>query len=187
MKPLSGTKIAVLIANGFDETNFISVQKSLIEMGATVRLVSSNQGLVNGWDGAGWGHNYAVDEQLNTALGADYDALVVPGGRRSTEKLKLTAHTRRFIGSFMASRKPVAVMGDGVTLMALTEQLAGHEVTGPEDCREECERAGAVWAATPVHQDERLLTGACSEESMGEYFSTMRDLFMQDTSMKEAA
>lgn len=187
MKPLTGTKVAVLVANGFDEQNFLSAQKTLIEMGATIRLVSSNQGLVNGWDGSSWGHNYAVDEALNTALGADYAAVVIPGGQRSMEKLKLTAHTRRFIGSFMASNKPVAVMGDAITLMALTEQAMGRQVTGNMDSKDMVEQSGAIWNDGNVMLDGNLLTGACDAESQGEYFSTMRDLFMQDGGMKEAA
>ena len=187
MKPLTGTKVAVLISNGFDEQNFLSAQKVLIEMGATIRLVSSNQGLVNGWDGSGWGHNYAVDEPLNTALGADYAAVVIPGGQRSMEKLKLTAHTRRFIGSFMASNKPVAVMGDAVMLMALTEQVMNREVTGTMDSKDMVEQSGAIWSDDNVMLDGNLLTGACDTESQDEYFSTMRDLFMQDGGMKEAA
>ena len=52
MKPLTGTKIAILVANGFDEENFLAAQKAVLEMGATVRLISSNQGLVNGWGDA---------------------------------------------------------------------------------------------------------------------------------------
>ena len=187
MKPLTGTKVAVLVANGFDEQNFLSAQKMLIEMGATMRLVSSNQGLVNGWDGSGWGHNYAVDEALNTALGADYAAVVIPGGQRSIEKLKLTAHTRRFIGSFMASNKPVAVMGDAVMLMALTEQISNRQVTGKMECKEMAEQSGAMWNDAGVVLDGNLLTGGSDADTQDEYFSTMRDLFMQDGGMKEAA
>lgn len=187
MKPMNGAKVAVLVANGFDEQNFLSAQKTLIDMGMTMRLISSNQGLVNGWEGTSWGHNYAVDEQLNTALGVDFEALVIPGGRRSIEKLKLTAHTKRFISSFMAAGKPVAVMGDAVTLMALTEQATGRTVAGTEDSKHACDSAGAFWSEDNVCLDENLLTGSCNSETTDEYLSTMRALFMQNDGMKEAA
>ena len=123
-------KVAVLVANGFDEENFLAAQKVLIEMEACVKLVSMNPGLVNGWNeaGQGWGHNYAVDTQLNSALGADYDALVIPGGTRSLDKLKMTAHTRRFISSFMVSQKPVAVMGDALDVMMHVQAVEGRNV-----------------------------------------------------------
>ena len=98
---------------------------------------------MNGWEGSGWGHNYAVDAPLNMALGVDYAALIIPGGQRSIEKLKLTAHTRRFIGSFMAADKPVAVMGDAMMLMAMAEQVIDRKVAGPDECRSICEESGA--------------------------------------------
>ena len=113
-KPLAGSKIAILVANGFMQADMIAAQRRLIEEGAHVRIVSSEQGLVNGWTGDDWGHHFAIDNPLNAALAADYDMLVVPGGARSVDKLKLTAHTKRFIGSFLAMQKPVAVTGDGV-------------------------------------------------------------------------
>ncbi|HPD83277.1 MAG TPA: DJ-1/PfpI family protein, partial [Alphaproteobacteria bacterium] len=163
MKPLSGTKIAVLVANGFEEKSFLEAQKMIIEMGATMRIISTNQGLVNGWDGSAWGHNYAVDAPLNTALGVDYNALVIPGGTRSIDKLKMTAHTRRFIGSFMASQKPVMVMGDAVMLMAHAEQLDGKIVAGPAESRALATQQGAQWSEESAIMDGAMLTGMVDE------------------------
>ena len=53
MKPLTGTKIAVLVANGFDEHNFISTQKMMQEMGATLRIISTKS-RVSEWLGRFW-------------------------------------------------------------------------------------------------------------------------------------
>ncbi len=117
MKSLIGQKIAILAANGFDEADMIAAQRALVAAGATMRLVSSDNGLVNGWDGKGWGHNFPVDAALNTALGVDYDGLVIVGGQRSFDKLKMTAHTKRFIGSFMLAQKPVVAFGEAADVL----------------------------------------------------------------------
>ncbi|NQZ13340.1 MAG: DJ-1/PfpI family protein [Alphaproteobacteria bacterium] len=177
-KPLVGTKVAVLVANGFEETQFIAMQRRLQEMGASLKIISTNQGLVNGWNGSGWGHNFAVDAQLNTALGVDYDALVIPGGSRSMEKLKLTAHTRRFIGSFMAAQKAVAVMDDALHLMAFAEQLDGHTVAGNDDMRSMATQAGASWEDAPMYVDGSMLTGRCDADNMDAFMEAMKDVFM---------
>lgn len=189
IKPLTGTKIAVLVANGFEEKSFLDAQKMMLELGATLRIISTNQGLVNGWEGSGWGHNYAVDAPLNTALGVDYAALIVPGGQRSLDKLKLTAHTRRFIGSFMAAEKPVAVMGDAVMLMAMCEQITDIKVSGPESCQEMCEQNGAEWMGSTMQMSGNMLTGVCNGENQEQYSTTMRDLMMQagNSDMDQAA
>ena len=99
-KALMNKKAALLVANGFEQSDFIAAQKQLLELGASARIVSPEQGLVTGWNDSNWGHSFAVDRVINTALGADYDILVVPGGRKSHEKLGLTAHSKRFIESF---------------------------------------------------------------------------------------
>ena len=116
-KPLSGVKIAILVANGFEEDHMTATQRALAAAGVFAKIISSEPGLVNSWTGQAWGHHFAIDAQLNNALGADYAMLVIPGGQRSAEKLKLTAHTKRFINSFMAAGKPVAVWGHATQIM----------------------------------------------------------------------
>lgn len=128
MKSLLGTKIAILAANGFDEADMIAAQRALSAAGATVRLVSSDNGLVNGWDGKGWGHNFPVDAALNTALGVDYEGLVIIGGQRSFDKLKLTAHTKRFIGSFLMAQKPIVAMGEAAQELMEADQRDAENI-----------------------------------------------------------
>lgn len=187
IKPLTGTKIAILVANGFEEKSFLAAQKLMLELGATLRVISTNQGLVNGWEGSGWGHNYAVDAPLNTALGVDYTALIIPGGERSLDKLKLTAHTRRFIGSFITAEKPVAAMGDAVMLLAMCEQIVDRKVTGAENAQEICTQSGADWIGSTMELDKNLLTGLCDGENQEQYFSTMSELMMQTEDIDQAA
>lgn len=172
MKSFSGYKIAVLASNGFDEAQFLAVQKQIQTMGAEITLVSSNQGLVNGWNGSGWGHNYMVDASLNTSLGADYDAVVVIGGERSLDKLKQTAHTRRFVGSFMSAEKPVCLMADAAYLMRDLEMSEGQSVSDAE----------------AVCLDGSLLSGKCDAENLAEYMTAMQELMEAALpDMKEAA
>ena len=187
MKPLEGMKVAVLVANGFEEKSFLKAQKMMIDMGATMRLISTNQGLVNGWDDNAWGHNYAIDAQLNTALGVDYNALIIPGGARSLDKLKLTAHTRRFVSSFMAAQKPVAVMGDAIAMMANIEQIMDFTVAGPAASQSDVERSGAHWSEEVVTIDRNILSGDV-EADEDAYFAAMQELFTSmNADMEQAA
>lgn len=182
-----GQKVAILVANGFNESEFIAMQKNMREIGADMKVISANQGLVNGWDGQGWGHNYAVDAQINTALGADYDVLVIPGGSRSHEKLNMTAHTKRFIGSMMMSDKPVMVMGDAVNLMAETEQLDGRTVSGPDESRQMATNAAAMWSEEALTIDKNMLSGMWSEEYAAAMQEMMKNHMDNDSDMQAAA
>jgi protease I len=187
-KALQSQKIAVLISNGFNENEFLTIQKAMIEQGASLRIVSTDSGLVNGWDGKGWGHNFAIDAQLNTALGIDYDAVIVPGGQRSIDKLKLTAHSRRFIGSFLAAVKPVICMGEAVQLLAHTDHLNGKTVSGPEAKKAIAETAGAQWSDEPVSMDGTLMTGDTEGDKLAAYVASAVEMTARAvTSMKQAA
>ena len=187
-KQLQSRKIAVLISNGFNENEFLSIQKAMLAEGASLRIISTDSGLVNGWDGKGWGHNFAIDAQLNSALGIDYDAVIIPGGQRSLDKLKLTAHSRRFIGSFLAALKPVICMGDAVQLLAQTDHVSGKAVAGPESKRAMAETAGAVWSDKAMATDGLLLTGDVEGDKLPAFVAAAVEMMVGSVStLKQAA
>jgi protease I len=188
IKALQSQKMAVLMSNGFNESEFLAIQRAMIEQGASLRIVSMDSGLVNGWDGKGWGHNFAVDAQLNTALGIDYDALIIPGGQRSLDKLKLTAHSRRFIGSFLAAMKPVICMGDAVQLLAYTDHLSGKTVAGPADKKSIIETAGGAYSEDALVNHQNLMTGLTDSENLPSFVSSAIEMIVESLSMlKQAA
>ncbi len=149
-KALSGQKIAILLANGFEERDLSETQRALMDMGATTRIVSVEQGLANSWANTNWGHYFAVDLNLASALAADFSMLVIPGGQRSIDKLKLTAHTKRFIGGFMLARKPVALFAEAAQLMIFAEQAKGRTFKSTEKLQPLLQEAGATLSAEPI-------------------------------------
>ncbi|MBL8641650.1 MAG: DJ-1/PfpI family protein [Alphaproteobacteria bacterium] len=134
-KPLAGLNVAILVANGFHEIEMTTFQRALLEAGASPKIISVESSLAHGWQGKGWGHYHPVDKHLSDALAADYDVLLVPSGHRGHEKLKQTAHTRRFIGGFMMAFKPVLAMGDAVKMMAELGVIKGMMVCAPEEAQ----------------------------------------------------
>ena len=141
-QPLAGKNIVILIANGFEEHEMTETHRALLKAGAVVRTVSPEQGLVNGWHGAAWGHYFPVDFQMGDVLGADYDCLFLPGGARSIAKLQQSAHSRRIVGHFLDAGKPIAVIGDGAKLMAIPGKLRGRAVSAVGDTAEALTQAG---------------------------------------------
>ncbi|PJB70512.1 MAG: DJ-1/PfpI family protein [Alphaproteobacteria bacterium CG_4_9_14_3_um_filter_47_13] len=174
-KHLFGVKAAMLVANGFSQNDMIAAQKALLNEGANVRIVSPENGLVNGWDGQTWGHHFAVDTPLSTALASDFSILVIPGGQRSMEKMNLTAHTKRFINSFMDSGKPVIVMDSALRIMILTDHIKGHNIGGPADMADIVMQAGANWIGQEVCIDGNLMTGEMGEQNLQTFVTAMVD------------
>jgi protease I len=188
---LQTRKILVLVSNGVDEAVMSSVQRELVKTGAIVKTVGTESGLVNSWNGAAanggsWGLYFPVDQHIGVTLGADFDALIVPSGARSIQKLGQTPHAERILASFIMAQKPMAFIGDAVELLAKTELAKGWTVSGPEKSQVIMEAAGAEWKAgggATVHNI--LMTGA-SDDMLG-MINEMLVHLAQTAEMKAAA
>lgn len=184
-KPLIGAKIAILVANGFNEHDLTHTQRALQALGGNTRIIGMDQGLVNSWTGDGWGHHFASDNVLSAALAADYAMLVIPGGRRSIEKLKLTAHTRRFIGGFVDAGKPVAFYDDSIELLAFAERASGRAVSAPEAIRPVMSEAGSRIEDADITVDGHIISGY--SEDISNYVDAVVSHFSSQSDIKEAA
>ena len=163
-KALAGKSVAVLVANGFAEVNMTEPQRSVLAAGAKVRLVSPENGVVNGWHEAAWGHYFPVDQPISSALAADFDALMVPGGPQGIGKLAQSPHTVRFLRGFLDAGKPVVLFGEAVTLLATADRAKGQQVAAPADGAALVE-AGAVLADEPVVVSGMLVTVSNAAEA----------------------
>ncbi|MFA7276128.1 MAG: DJ-1/PfpI family protein [Pseudobdellovibrionaceae bacterium] len=190
-KTLSGKSAAILVANGFNEIEMTTFQRALIEAGASPKLISTESSLAHGWQGNGWGHYHPVDKHISDALAADYDMLIVSGGYRGHDKLKMTAHTRRFIGGFMAAYKPVLATGDAVKMMAELGMLQATMVTGDAAVRDAVVAAGAVWSENSPVIHGNLLSMTFSAEQKSELTETfvnfVADIFAEGDAAQQAA
>lgn len=184
---IRGQKAAILVSAGFDEKDMTCCQRFLAQAQAYARVISADAGLVTGWAGDNWGHHYAVDSQLNVALGVDYDVLMIPGGERSLAKLGLTAHTKRFIGSFLAAGKPVAVFGGALSLLINSGLIAGRKVTGPEFLKGRAAAAGAIWSEDAICSDGGLVTADVERADREAVMEALIDQFGDSMQLEEAA
>jgi protease I len=182
---LAGKKIALLVANGFDENQMSDIQRALTKVQASIKTIAPEQGVVNGWQGAGWGHYFPIDMQIGNALGSDFDMLVLPGGERSKEKLKTNLHTRRIIGHFLDAGKPIAAIGAGVGLLAVSQKIAGRMVAVSSDVQDELQAAGAVLSEEIQEIDANLFTS--NGEDLAAWVSGALEFFGEAELVQEAA
>lgn len=174
-RSLLGTKTAMLLSNGVSHSHFEKIQKTIVENGGAVNVVATEGQLLRGWGFKEWTQHIAVDALLDEALGIDYDFLVVPGGRRSIEKLRLHDHAKRFLGSFFESKRPIVVVEDALELLLYTGYIASYEVSGPEKYKESVIQQGARWSSEPIICSGNLMSGSLSQDNETEFLSAMCD------------
>ena len=108
------------------------IQNVLGTLGVNMRIISGGYGLVTSWNGSDWADHYAPSGSLGEVLPGDYDMLIIPGGARSHDKLKLNRHVGAFLSGFMKGGKPVATFGDALSLLEDCYLTAGYEMALPQ-------------------------------------------------------
>ena len=92
--------------------DLISMQRELGSLKADLTVVSCEKNLVNGFNGNEWGLTFPVDQQIDTVLGSDFDAVIVVGGEQSVKRLDANPHTARILEAFAESNKPVVLLNE---------------------------------------------------------------------------
>jgi len=65
----AGKTIGLMVASGFDEDEFITIQRAMLAKTAKLKIISRDAGLTNSWNGSGWGMSYPVDSMLSATSG----------------------------------------------------------------------------------------------------------------------
>ena len=97
---LSGKKIAILAADGFEEVELTKPKKALEDAGAKTMVVSIKPGKIQGMNHADKGDTVAVDQTLGDAEPQDFDALMIPGGLMNPDTLRSNEDALEFVRHF---------------------------------------------------------------------------------------
>jgi protease I len=106
------------------------------------------------------GHNFTLNADFAAIKAADYDALVIPGGR-APEYLRLNPEVLAMVQHFAAADKPIAAICHGAQLLAAAGVLRGRSCSAYPACGPEVKAAGGDYADIPVdraHVDGKLVT-----------------------------
>ncbi len=106
------------------------------------------------------GHNFALNANFDEVDPADYDALVIPGGR-APEYIRLNARVLEIVRSFMGDNKPVAAICHGAQVLAAAGVLEGRQCSAYPACGPDVTGAGGSFVDIPAdqaHVDGNLVT-----------------------------
>src|SRR5437870_13633744 len=107
---LEGKKVAILVADGFEQVEMTEPRKALEEAGAETKIVSLKSGQIQGMHHADKGDKFDVDLTLSDARPDDFDALMIPGGLMNPDALRSNEDAVEFTRHFFEEGKPVAAI-----------------------------------------------------------------------------
>jgi catalase len=110
---ITSRKVAILIDNGFSYKEVMSVKQALKAQGAQAKIVSMFKGTLK----SATGEEMEVDKSHITTGSIMFDAVFVPGGKESVEKLKKQGDALHFINEAFKHGKPIGATNEGADLL----------------------------------------------------------------------
>lgn len=90
------------------------------------------------------GHNFLLNADFGDIDPAEFDALVIPGGR-SPEYLRLNPKVIDTVRHFADANKPIAAVCHGQQILVAADVIRGRSCTGYPAVKPDIEMAGAEW------------------------------------------
>ncbi len=154
MPNLSEAKILMIATDGFEDSELLEPRRILRERGAQVTLASLEEGEIKGDNGA----SVEVDCTLEGVDPDDYDALVLPGGTKNPDKLRMDEAAVATIRAFGQAGKPVAAICHGPWLLIEAGLVNGRRVTGWPSIRTDLRNAGGEVVDEEAVTDGNIVT-----------------------------
>ncbi len=155
---LSGKKVAILAADGFEEVELTKPRAALDEAGAKTTVVSLKPGKIQGMNHADKGETVPVDQTLEEAKPDDFDALLIPGGLMNPDSLRSSEEALEFVRHFFREGKPVAAICHAPWVLIDAGVIRGRTVTSWPAIKTDVRNAGANWVDQEVVVDNGLVT-----------------------------
>lgn len=155
---LKGRKVAFLATDGVEEVELTAPWNALKQAGAEVRLLSDKSGEIQAMNHHEKGRSFPVDLDVAGASARDFDALVLPGGVASPDKLRTNDTAVAFVREFMEADKPVAAICHAPWLLVEADAVRGRTITSWPSLETDIKNAGGAWVDKQVALDQKLLT-----------------------------
>jgi protease I len=158
MAQLDGKKVAILVANFFEQVEMTKPRAALEEAGAEVTIVSPDSGKIQGMNHEEKGDKFDVDIELSEARAEEFDGLMIPGGTMNPDTLRSTPEALEFVKHFFREGKPVAAICHAPWVLADAGVIRGRKLTSWPAIQTDIRNAGGNWVNEEVVVDNGLVT-----------------------------
>ena len=152
---LDGKRIAILVEEGFEDSELIEPMRALKDAGARVLIVGS--GSQETYRGKRGSASVKVDTTADKVGAEDFDAIIVPGGY-AADKMRSHQAMVELVRNAYKLGKVIAAICHGPQLLISAEIVKGHRLTSWPSVAVDLRNAGADWVDAPVVQDKNLIT-----------------------------
>jgi protease I len=162
---LQGKKIAIIAADGVEQSELEQPRESVENAGAETELISLDEGEIQAMNGdINKGDTFDVDRVIGDADPNDYDGLILPGGVANPDNLRQDEGVIRFLQDFFAAGKPVGAICHAPWTLVEADLVGGRRLTSYPSIRTDIRNAGGEVVDEEVVVDQGLVTSRTPDD-----------------------
>jgi len=146
-------KALIISADNFEDSELLYPYYRLLEEGVVVDIGSIKKGAIKGKHG----YEVGVNKEFSEIHPAEYDLLLLPGGK-APEKIRNEKAAIEIAKHFFSNNKPVSAICHGPQTLITAGLLKGRHVTCYKSVAPEMKEAGAIYEDKEVVVDGNLVT-----------------------------
>ena len=164
MTAIGKARVLIMATDGFEESELFGPLAMLRARGATVALAAPSLMPIQATVRDDPGRTIRPDLTIASAVVAEWDALLLPGGVINPDALRTNAAAVALIRDFVAAGKPVAAICHGPWLLVEADVLRGVRATGWPSICTDLRNAGAVLVDAGTVSDSGIVTSRAPDD-----------------------
>lgn len=180
---LDGMRVAILVAEDFEQAELTEPKKALEQAGARVTIISPTAGQITAMNHDQKADTFKVDLTLDQANPNDFEALMLPGGALNADKLRMEPKAREFVQQIDKTGRPMAVICHAGWLLVSAGCVKGRTLTSYYTIQDDIRNAGGNWVDQEMVRDHNLVTSR-SPKDLPAFNSAMVALFAEHKNQK---
>jgi protease I len=158
MPSIRNARVLIVASDGFEESELFGPREILQQRGAEVILASPKRDPIQATVHDDPGKTIRPDLTVDEAHADDFNALILPGGVRNPDHLRLHANVIALIREFDRQGKPIGAICHGPWLLVEADLLRGRTATAWPSIRTDLRNAGANVVDEPAVTDDNIVT-----------------------------
>ena len=152
------SRVLIAATDGFEEWELFGPRQILQKRGAEVVLASLKLDPIQATIHDDPGKTIRPDLTIDDASADDFDGLILPGGVRNPDTLRLHGNVIDLIKAFDRQGKPIGAICHGPWLLVEADLLRGRTATSWPSIRTDLRNAGANVVDQPAVTDGNIVT-----------------------------
>jgi protease I len=158
MPLVTEARVLIVATNGFEEWELFGPLEILRKRGAEVVLASLSRDPIEATVHDEPGKSITPDITVDQANADDFDALILPGGVRNPDTLRIHGNVIDLIRDFDRQGKPIAAICHGPWLLVEADLLRNRTATSWPSIRTDLRNAGAKVVDEAAVTDGNIVT-----------------------------